>query len=176
MLEQVKRAQMSELNAVCDFYQAVCQQQTNAEYAPGWYWGVYPSESQLKAAILKRQLVIGTVNGQVVAAGRLTVGEDAAYRDVNWQFSARENEIGVLHLYAVHPDFRGHGLASEMLRGILTEARDAGQRVVHLDVRKGNVPAEKLYVSNGFNFVAEKILPYDNLGDTWARLGECQVG
>lgn len=81
----------------------------------------------------------------------------------------------MLHLYSVHPDFRGRGIASAVMQGILDQARRAGLTVVHLDVRKGNVPAEKLYEKNGFSFVAEQVFDYENIGDTLARIGECRL-
>ncbi|KRK96754.1 hypothetical protein FD25_GL001679 [Levilactobacillus acidifarinae DSM 19394] len=83
--------------------------------------------------------------------------------------------MAILHLFAVHPDFRGQGISSAMLQAILQTLRDQGRRVVHLDVMAGNVPAEKLYVKNGFIFTQERTLHYQDVGDTLARLFECRL-
>lgn len=145
MLDEFLVAKSSDLDAVCEFYQAVCDQQSAADYAPGWDWGDYPNRNQLAQAIDRGQVLIGYAQGRLAAAGVLTHGEDAGYADVTWQKQFPDDQIGVLHLYAVHPDYRGQGIASGMLQGILEQARQDGLKVVHLDVRKGNVPAERLY-------------------------------
>ncbi|MGP4117989.1 GNAT family N-acetyltransferase, partial [Levilactobacillus zymae] len=90
----------------------------------------------------------GFQDGQLVAAGRVTQGEQPDYRDVPWTFSVADEDVAILHLFAVHPDFRGQGVSSAMLQAILKTLRNQGRRVVHLDVMAGNLPAEKLYVAN----------------------------
>lgn len=176
MLTTIRVATATDLDAACQFYQSVCEHQSADAYAPGWKWGVYPDRTKLANAVKRGQLIIGLAEKTVVAAGLLTVGDDASYQTVPWQFQpATDHDIAVLHLYAVHPEYRGHGLASEMLQGILAQARTAGQTVVHLDVRKGNLPAEKLYLRNGFKAIEDRQLNYANVGPTWARLCECPL-
>ncbi|WP_225423578.1 GNAT family N-acetyltransferase [Levilactobacillus suantsaii] len=62
-----------------------------------------------------------------------------------------------------------------MLQAILKTAKQQGATVVHLDVVKGNVPADKLYEKNGFKLVADMPLDYPDLGVTPAKLYECQL-
>lgn len=51
-------------------------------------------------------------------------------------------------------------------------AVDAGYYTIHLDVMKGNVPAEKLYQKHGFKFAKEATIHYEDDGDTQAMMYE----
>ncbi|MCC6954947.1 MAG: ribosomal protein S18-alanine N-acetyltransferase [Deltaproteobacteria bacterium] len=62
------------------------------------------------------------------------------------------DELHVLTL-AVHPAFREQGHGAHLVDGLLTEARNRGARSVFLEVRKGNLPAQKLYERFEFCFI-----------------------
>ncbi len=51
---------------------------------------------------------------------------------------------------AVRPDHRGQGLGRRLLREALALSRSEGLSPVRLEVRAGNVPALRLYASEGF--------------------------
>jgi len=51
---------------------------------------------------------------------------------------------------AVHPDFRGHGIALRLMEAALQEAREKGAQLVVLEVRADNAPAQRLYRDLGF--------------------------
>jgi ribosomal-protein-alanine N-acetyltransferase len=71
---------------------------------------------------------------------------------VAW-FVADEAEIANL---AVAPERRGRGVGSRLLDAALAEARVAGARVVHLEVRDSNAAARALYGSRGFSPVGRR--------------------
>jgi ribosomal-protein-alanine N-acetyltransferase len=71
---------------------------------------------------------------------------------VAW-FVTDEAEIANL---AVTPERRGRGVGSRLLDAALTEARLAGARVVHLEVRDSNEAARALYGSRGFSAVGRR--------------------
>ena len=68
--------------------------------------------------------------------------------------------------------FRGRGVSGAMLDGLLAAAGDLGKRLVRLDVVKGNLPAEKLYLRHGFRFAEEREVFYEDTGAIRVRLYE----
>lgn len=168
----IELATQSDLDALCDFYQAVCAQQEQDEYTPLWNWGDYPSRKMLADAIDQRDVVMNLRDGVVASAGILSVGEDPEYADVPWQHQFKDDEIAVLHLFAVDKRFRGQGLAKETLQAIKERARKNGAKVIHLDIIDPNVPAEKAYLKAGFRFNNAQIINYDDLGPTPGKLFE----
>lgn len=58
---------------------------------------------------------------------------------------------------AVHPDYRGRGIAGQMMRALLEAGEQRGVKEFTLEVRAGNAPAIHVYESRGF--VGEGIRP-----------------
>lgn len=61
---------------------------------------------------------------------------------------------------AVLPEKRGQGLGKALLLALFTEAKTLGADKMFLEVRSGNVPARKLYESNGFTVLRTRAKYY----------------
>ncbi len=61
-------------------------------------------------------------------------------------------ELHILAL-ATHPDYRGRGIARQLLDHVLDVARQTGCSLATLEVRRSNVPAIKLYERAGYKTV-----------------------
>jgi ribosomal-protein-alanine N-acetyltransferase len=55
-----------------------------------------------------------------------------------------------IHNLAVHTDYRRRGLGRSLLNRVVAEARRQSIARVVLEVRRSNLPAQKLYKSTGF--------------------------
>jgi [ribosomal protein S18]-alanine N-acetyltransferase len=55
-----------------------------------------------------------------------------------------------IHNIAVHVDYRRRGIARSLLDKVASEARRQSALRVMLEVRRSNLPAQKLYASAGF--------------------------
>lgn len=168
--DAVRALTSADLELLIQFYQAVCAQQSGDDN-PDWHWGEYPSRNLLREALQTRRVIAGFIDQKIVAAGILSVGDDEDYQGVNWSYVV-DRQIAVLHLFAVHPDFRRRGLATALMQTLVQAARDAGQRVIHLDVLTRDTSAEQFYRRYGYRFVEERILNYDDIGETAARMYE----
>lgn len=168
-------AEKSDLKEIIAFYRAVCEQQKYDQHGPDWHWNIYPTPHGLDKRITNHELFVGTLNGQIASAGFITLGEDSDLKDIHWQNSVKDNEIAVLHLFAVSQDFRGQGIATQMLAYLKDYCKKQDIKVIHLDVLKGNLAAENLYKKAGFSFAAEKKMHYQDTGLTPARIFECKL-
>jgi [ribosomal protein S18]-alanine N-acetyltransferase len=63
---------------------------------------------------------------------------------------------------AVHPDFRGKGIAEAALKLVLKSLRDKEAVFVSLEVRKSNAPALTLYKKLGFTVLGTRKGYYTN--------------
>lgn len=59
-----------------------------------------------------------------------------------------------IHNLAVHADYRRRGIARALLQRVINQAKVQSIARVMLEVRKSNVPAQKLYESAGFSVTA----------------------
>jgi ribosomal-protein-alanine N-acetyltransferase len=60
------------------------------------------------------------------------------------------DELEILNL-AVHPDYRGRGTASILLKAAIVRARESGAAKIFLEVRESNAAAISFYKRFGFN-------------------------
>jgi len=65
------------------------------------------------------------------------------------------DEGHILNL-AVHPDFRGRGIANTLVKNILEELKENACRFLYLEVRASNNVARKLYEGFGFSIVGTR--------------------
>jgi len=56
-----------------------------------------------------------------------------------------------LHNIAVRPDLLRRGIASRLLSEVMRRSRQKGDRWVTLEVRQGNIPAQRMYSKFGFS-------------------------
>lgn len=172
-LDQIRVAQLADLDGVVDLYHTVCEHQSQDQYGADWTWGEYPSIDGLRKFIQQSTVVIGIKDNQIVAGGVMTTGEE--YPDVDWPIKAANREIGVFHLITVHPAYRRTGISRQLINGLLNVAKQEGKKVIHLDVLAGNLPSEKLYLRAGFQTVQELVIHYDDIGDQKAKVMEYQL-
>ncbi len=73
-----------------------------------------------------------------------------------------EAELATL---SVHPGFRRRGIARKLLQIAIEAAHADGARIYHLEVRAGNLNAQALYKSFGFEAVGRRPKYYRDNGE-----------
>lgn len=171
-MEEYIQASSSDFAEICDFYKMICDKQADDEYGADWHYGIYPSEEDLKKSLEKSEIHVCKIDGKIVSAVVLEESADLMYHDVDWKIQCPDDEVLTIHLFTVHPGYRGRQISGKMMEYMFEYGKKNGFKSVQLDVLKGNVPAEKLYVKNGFDFVEEREVWYEDTGDLIAHLYE----
>lgn len=84
------------------------------------------------------------MGGYVWIAGGQLVG------NVSFSLESGQHGLWSIHNVAVHPDFRGRGIALQLMEAALQEARKKGAHWIVLEVNADNVPAQQMYRELGF--------------------------
>lgn len=172
MVERIRKAKTDELPQLLRFYETVCDAQDLSPYSPSWHFGIYPAEEDLLDHLEAGEFTLLTRDDRIAAAGVLAAGEDPIYANAAWPTVCASEKVCVLHLFAVHPDFRRRGLSGRLLEALAAQAKVEGMRVLRLDVVTGNLPAERLYLRHGFRFAEEREVFYPDTGNISVRLFE----
>jgi len=83
-------------------------------------------------------------------SGYVWIADGRLVGNVTLAPKSRSRGLWAVSNVAVHPDYRGHGVARQLMQTALREAGDKGARWITLQVQTDNVPAGKLYHDLGF--------------------------
>ncbi len=84
------------------------------------------------------------------------------------------DELEILRV-GVHPAWRRHGIARELISHVASDARDLGATRCLLEVRSTNEPAQALYRAIGLSDIATRPRYYDNSVDAVIMAGPLPV-
>ena len=161
-----------EFSKARGFYHALIEGMEDAEFEIGWKKDIYPSIEFLEDSIARGELYAGWEEEKMIAAMVLNHQYNDGYEQFQWPTEAAKEEVSVIHALGVHPGFSGKGYARQMVNFAVETARKRGQKVLRLDVLKGNVPAEKLYTGLGFRYLHTLEMYYEDTGWTDYELYE----
>ena len=127
----IELSRATDVNEIEALYGAVVDDLlANVNY-PGWKKGIY----------------------QIVGSIVINHVQEENYQLAAWKIDAQDHEVYVIHTLAVHPQFKGLKIAQKLLEYADELAKNNGVKTIRLDVRKGNVPAIKLYERCGYTYV-----------------------
>lgn len=162
----IEAATIDDVDALLELYAAVQEAVAGTDNDPQWVIGVHPSREQLEAAAAAGDLIVGRAGDRLAAA--LVANADGAegYEEVPWAVEAAVGEYGVIHLFGVHPDFRGRGLARPLLAATEERGRERGWKALRLDTLIDNYGAQRTYEHLGFACLGPVHLTYGIYVDT----------
>ena len=151
------------------YWNLIDQDQDDLSF-PHWKKGIHPSDEMILDSIDKGDLYMLS-DGEEIAACVIANDEKVeGYADAPWQVDS--DDIIVLHVLAVHPEYRGKGLARRLVENVIEQERKAGKKALRLDVIENNTTAERLYQKLGFRYIQTKTLYYDVVGEMTFKLYE----
>ena len=147
----IRKALKEDIEAVISFYYHLIDDLEGAEYSAKWTKDVYPTKEDIKEHILNHTMYIMVdVDHTILSAMVLNQGFNEGYDKVHWRLNVADQYVRILHLLGVGYHYQHQGLAQEMVKFALEEAKKEGALTVRLDILPGNKPAEYLYKACGF--------------------------
>ncbi|MDD6366238.1 GNAT family N-acetyltransferase [Anaerolactibacter massiliensis] len=174
-MTEFREGRIEDLEELYRFYEEVCAFQSRDQYGPSWTIGIYPSREGLAEHLQHHEMYLLIEEGRIASAMVLSDREDPEYLDACFPSHALADEVMVLHLFAVHPQFRGRHLSEFMLREMILLAEQKKKKAIHLDVLEGNDRAECLYEKMGFQIAEKRKVVYEDIGEQTAILMEYQL-
>lgn len=120
---------------------------------PGWIKDVYPIRQDAENGVSSHTLYVAEEDDQIAGTIILNHKSEPAYHPVKWNIEADDNQIFVVHTFAVHPSFLKAGVGTQLLSFAEKLAQKEKLRAIRLDVFEKNFPAIALYEKCGFHYV-----------------------
>lgn len=162
----IRKAEKNEYEDVKDFYYTLIDEMEGTQYGPRWVKGIYPSEDDIRGGIEKDEFYVGTENGKIIASVRINHEVNEGYEKGCWKVNSDYSRILILHLLAIGTGYQKRSLGKELVRFAIEKAKNEGMAALRLDVISGNLPANRLYESMGFEPRGTVTLYYEDTGYT----------
>ena len=160
----IEKAMPDQFQDIMSFYYDIIEDIGDSDDSAGWTKDVYPSPDLIKEYIDKGELYAAMEDEKIVGAMVLNHEYNDEYKNCKWPTKADDDEVIVIHLLGVHPSYRRKGCARQLVRFAMDHARQNRQKVIRLDVLKGNIIAEKMYPDMGFRYLETLPLFYEDIG------------
>lgn len=141
-------------------YAAVEEAVAGTDNDPLWVIGKHPSAEQLRGAAATGSLFVGMIDDQLAGALIVDSNQAPGYENVSWQIEAAPDAVAVMHLFGIHPSFRGKGLARPLVEAAARAKRADGFTVLRLDTLIDNLGAQRTYTALGFTNIGRALLSY----------------
>ncbi len=162
----MKTASMKDFEKITTFYKDVCLRTPKMAQYCRWIYGQHPHDKMIENFIRENVLHVIEENGTIKGCVALTPYQKDDYHEIPWSLDLKNDEVCVMHLLAVNPDFAGQGFAGKMLYACEQTARMLNKKSLRLDALESNTPAQKMYEHKGFALKGKHIFYAENTGWT----------
>ena len=146
-----RRATDSDLDELIEFYGRISDAMIGTPFDCMWRRGGHPGSDMLANAVSAGTLTVSEDTNSIAAAVIVNhVFENPESYDLPWLVDCPRDEALVVHVLATAPDYRGAGIARDLLFHVIDTARSQNMRSLRLEAAVNNTPAVKLYESCGF--------------------------
>ena len=127
-----------------------------------WVYGRHPTDTSLKSYIDNGEMFFLMDEDKIAGLVAVVMHQDKEYETVSWSEALANNQVAVLHLLAVCPDYRGRALGRVILEEVIDLAKRNGKKALRLDTLKSNLPAQQMYERAGFSYRGTQYLFAEN--------------
>ncbi|MDO5106887.1 MAG: N-acetyltransferase [Coriobacteriaceae bacterium] len=151
-----RSATAADLDSLVEFYGEIADAMVGTPHDCQWRRGLHPDDKMIADAVSAGQLTVADDNGTIAAAVIANRAyDDSTAPDLPWLVECPQEEAIVLHVLAAAPEYRGTGVARDLLVHVIDTARSQNMRSMRLGAASNNTPAVKLYDSGGFHRIID---------------------
>lgn len=145
-----RKARPEDVAGIERVYNAVHTAEEAGKTTIGWIRGVYPTAATADAAVKCGDMYVYEENGEILASAIINQLQVDVYAGCCWQYSARDNEVMVIHTLCVSPAYFGKGIGTAFIKFYEDLAAKNGCTTLRLDTNHTNKAAQTLYKKLGY--------------------------
>ena len=163
---KLKKASIRDLNQIRALYWSLLDSSLKYGRILQWKKNIYPNDNDWNKYIINDEMYLILEDINVIGAVAVTNAQSKEYRKIHWKVKADDQEVAVVHLLMILPEYQGGGAATATLDEIIKLVAGKKKRAVRLDAIGTNVPAQKLYEKYGFVNCGTAQEYYESTGET----------
>lgn len=175
MCDSLIKATEKDFAPLTQFYRHAVENTEDMGRYARWVYGRHPTDEMILGYIKSGNMYFIREEGAVAAAVAVVPYQGVEYHDAAWDLEVKDDEVSVVHILCVAPEFQGRGLAGKLMRRVAELSRQSGKKAIRLDAMACNIPARHLYESLGFVCADRKRWHTDNAGWTDFLLYELRL-
>ncbi|MBQ6811274.1 MAG: GNAT family N-acetyltransferase [Firmicutes bacterium] len=149
----IRKATPKDIDAIEALYNELFTYEETTKNWSNWQRGIYPTRATAEKTVDLGTMYVLEETGMICASMILNDLQGDFYKEIPWQYPAKDDEVAVIHTLCVSPSQSGKGYASQMLTFAKEQAKERGCKVIRMDTYSGNDPAKALYQKKGFRIV-----------------------
>lgn len=166
LVKLMRQADISDFENIVELYKYVINHTSDMGKYARWVYGQHPTDEMIKEYIYKDAMYVLEEDGKLLAAMAVTLSQGDDYHSINWQQDLQDDEVAVVHILCVNPDYQKQKIGKRMIEEAIQLAKQTGKKAVRLDALESNTPAHKMYEALGFQCRGKLNLYAENTGWT----------
>ncbi|MCH5277186.1 MAG: GNAT family N-acetyltransferase [Desulfovibrionaceae bacterium] len=150
----LRKAALSDLDGVEEAYREHFAHEKQYGAYTVFQEGIYPTRQVAENAMQNGSLYVCEENDVILGSMILNEHQPDEYKKINWQVTAENEKVRVLHLLMVRPNASGKGVGTSLVNYAIDIAKRQFCVTIRLDTGEQNVPAISLYKKLGFQVAA----------------------
>ncbi|MDD7404248.1 MAG: GNAT family N-acetyltransferase [Butyribacter sp.] len=159
-------AQIEDFARVVSFYKYVIENTQEIEKYARWIYGQHPTDKMILNYIEQEAMYLLKKDQIIIGAMAITMSQSDDYHYIDWGIEATDDEVAVIHILCINPDYQKQGIGKRMIRESIILAKKEMKKAIRLDALASNTPALQLYQSFGFKYRGKQHLYAENTGWT----------
>lgn len=146
----IRLATEKDIKAIAEIYEDIHTEEEAGRLSIGWERGIYPTEQTAADSVAKGDMFVCERDGRIVAAAKINKEQVDVYADGNWEFTAPDEEVCVLHTLVVSPKEMTRGTGKEFVKFYEEYALENGCPYLRMDTNERNKRARRFYKKVGY--------------------------
>lgn len=150
---QILKATYKDIDGLVNLYNELNDYLATHINYPGWKKGVYPTKEDAIHFFESDTLYVAKEGDKLLGSLALTHESEKEPEHGNWLIDASYDDIFVIHVFVVHPDYLRQGVGSAMLQFAEELGKQQHIKSIRLDVYENNVAAINAYKKQGYSYI-----------------------
>ena len=147
---EIRKATSNDINSIEKIYENIHDEEEKGITTIGWVRDIYPTRKTAENAIIRKDLFVMEDDHKVVAAAIINQIQVDEYKYASWKYSAKDNEVMVLHCLAVDPYQKNKGYGKAFVAFYENYAKQHNCITLRMDTNERNSRARSLYQKLGY--------------------------